>query len=560
MSECVPFNYPEDTTWLSDCLQGKFKGLEKAARIYNTSMEQPMYFRLVILELMENLTTDDEILHKNSLWMLSKLVEEQHNYQFMSPTIQILINSLQSKNIAIRYFSLKMVNQILSSYYPQFKDALPQMVSNLKHSNSKIKLLASSIVTQYMEIDPNAMESAIKLLVQGLRDNDIEIREVSIRALLRINQHVDQVVQSIMESFQDEKFRIDMVSHIFNFIKESPVKVLEALRKTLQDKDEKIRENSIIFMHQIAQTKYADSLVKAVPELLDALTDKNKMVHRTAARILYIISKISADSLSKGINKFVQLLKIKNKQLLSYFIFILVQMLKYFPDELNEQMDLLIELLEKTQPAEEIDPEIEIINTISLSTLLRYKNEFARALSLAQECATKYRVEKTIFELHLFIGYTHYYLENYSDAIQAFLKAESAHKLEDYYTATLATLMIAFNFALLRLFDSCLDYKNDAEKYFEQAKVRSSEMQVKKLQAFMDFIKGIADQNFKNAQSNLISYQTLDPFKNLFDRNLNVIDIKNAKKVEKFFEESQQIRAELEKNTTNREAHKNDDI
>lgn len=549
----MPFNYTEDTAWLSDCLQGKYRGLEKAARIYNTSIEHPMYFRLVILELMENLTTNDEILHKNSLWMLSKLVEEQHDYRFISPTIQILISSLQSKNMAIRYFSLKIVNQILSSYYPQFKEALPQILNSLKQSNTKIKLLTAAIITQYMEIDPNAMESAIKLLVQGLRDSDTEIREVSIKALLRINQHVEQVVQSIMESFQDEKFRIDMVSHIFNFIKESPIKVLEALRKTLQDKDEKVRENSIIFLHQIAQTKYEDSLVKVVPELLIALSDKNKIVHRTAARILYIISKTSAYSLSEGITKFIQLLKVKNKQLLSYFIYILVQMLKYFPDELNGQMDLLIELLKKTHPAEEIDPEVEIINTLSLCILLRYKNEFAHSLNLAQECITKYQLERTIFELHLFIGYTHYYLENYSDAIQAFLKAEGAYKIEDYYTSTLATLMIAFNFALLRLFKSCVDYKNDAEKYFEKAKMRSSETQVKKLQTFMDFIQGIANQNFKNAQTNLISYQSLDPIKNLFDRNLNVIDIKNAKKVERSFEESQQILAELEKTTFNEE-------
>ena len=549
----MPFNYPEDTTWVSECLQGKYKGLEKAARIYNISLEQPMYFRLVILELMENLTTNDEILHKNSLWMLSKLVEEQpkDKYQFVSPTVQILIASLQSKNLAIRYFSLRIVNQILQSYYPQFKDALPSIVNNLKHSNSKIKLLAASIITQYMEIDPNAMESAIKLLIQGLKDSELEIRDLSIRALLRINQHVDQVVQSIMESFQDEKFRIDMVSHIFNFIKENPLKVIEALRKTVQDKDEKVRENSILFMHQIAQTKYADNLMKVVPELIDALSDKNKMIHRTSARVLQIISKTSAHLMSEGIPRFIQLLKVKNKQIGSYFINILVNMLKHFPDELSEKIDSLIELLEKTQDAEESDPEIEIMNTISLCTLLRYKNEFTRALSLAQECGKKYSFERTIYDLHLFIGFTHYYLENYSDAIQAFLKAESAHKIEDYYTATLATLMIAFNFALLRTFQSSIDYMNDAVKHLEAAKTRCSEIQLKKLQFLLDFIKGIATQNFKNAQTNLISYQSLDPPRNLFDRNLNVIDLKNSKKVEQFYAESQQILAKLEKNQPN---------
>ena len=90
--------------WVSECLQGKYKGLEKAARVYTAALEQPMYFRVVILELMENLTSGDNIVRKNSLWMLSQIVDERYQYDFMSPTIQILISALREKNQALRYF------------------------------------------------------------------------------------------------------------------------------------------------------------------------------------------------------------------------------------------------------------------------------------------------------------------------------------------------------------------------------------------------------------------------------------------------------------------------
>ena len=200
--------------WVSECLQGKYKGLEKAARIYTAALEQPMYFRLVILELMENLTSGDQVMRKNSLWMLSQMVEERYQYDFMSPTIQILIASLREKNQAMRYFTLRIINRIASDYYTQFKEALPQIVDHLRDSSSKIKSLAAAITTQFIEVESNAMANAIEYLVKALKDRDLEIREVAIKGLLRIDLHVDQVVQAIMESFQDEEFRNDMIRHV----------------------------------------------------------------------------------------------------------------------------------------------------------------------------------------------------------------------------------------------------------------------------------------------------------------------------------------------------------
>lgn len=545
--------YSNDLMWLTECLEGKYKALEKAAKIYQVSMEQPMYFRLVILELMENLTGGDFTVRRNSLWMLSKLVEEHRDYRFISPTIQILISSLDDKNQSIRYFTVKIINEIVGAYYDQFKQAIPRIVNNIKDSSSKIKLFTAAIITQFMEIDPNAMESAIKLLVQALKENDLEVRELAIKALLRINLHVDKVIESIMELFHEESFRIDMMSHIFDFIKQNPEDAIEALKKTIKNKDDKVRENSIVFLHQIAETKFASDLVKVVPELLTAITDKNKIVHRTAARILFLISKENAQSLLRGIPKFKQFLKIKNKQLVSFFIYILVQLMKYFSDELSDQVDPLKKLLEKSQDWEDADSEVEIINAISLCTLIRYENQIAESLNIAQSCVKNHPFEKGIHELELFIGYTHYYLEDYSDAIQAFLKAETAYKREDYYTATIANIMVAFNFALLRTFKSSLDYKKDAEKYFELAKDRVSTHKIQKIQFLMDFINAIATHDFTKAQNTLLSYHALDPVKHPFERKLQILDLNNVKKVNKFYLETQKILEEMKKNGSNQE-------
>ena len=539
--------------WVSDCLQGKYKGLEKAAQIYNASLEQPIYFRLVILELLENLTSGDETIRKNSLWMLTNIVEEQHEYSFMSPTVQILISSLQEKNQAIRYFTLKIINQITSSYYEEFRSALPQIANNLKHSSSKLKLLAAAIITQFIEIDSNLMESVIGLLVQALKSKDLEIREVAIRALLHMDQHVDQVVQSIMESFQDDQFRTDMIKHIFDFIKHSPVKVIDALRNTIKKKDNIIRQNSIIFLHQIAESKHVDEVIRVIPELIKTLTDKNKIIRRTATRILYLLSKNNARSLYQGIDKFIQHLKIKNRQLLTYFIHILIHMLKYFPNELSNQIDPLIKILEKSREWEEVEPEITIINVISLCSLYRYKNQFALALNIAQDCVREYKFDKAIFEVYLFLGYTHYYLGDYSDSIQAFLKAETAHKRDDYYTATIATIMIAFNFALLRTFDSSFDYKKDAEKYYTLAKDRVSIHQSQKLQFLMDFISAIATHDFETAQSALQSYHEVLSVSHPFDQKLQLINLENVRKVKKYYEEAQEILEDLKKNNSDEE-------
>ncbi|MFX1294409.1 MAG: HEAT repeat domain-containing protein [Promethearchaeota archaeon] len=546
----MPINKEKDYTWLSDCINGKYKGLEKPAQIYNASIRQSLYFRLVILELMENLTSGNEEVRKNSLWMLSKIVEEQSDYKFMSPTIQILIYSLQEKNQIICYYSLKIVNEIASHYYDQFKEALPQIVENLNRSSFKIKILTAAIITQFMETESNAIQSAIKFLIQALHDKDLETREITIKALLRIDQHIDQVVQSIMESFNDEKFRIKMTKYIFEFIKREPAKVIEGLRITLKNKDDKIRANSILFMQQISLTKHAFELERAVPELLDAITDKVKVVHRTAMTILYLISKDQAQLLKEGIARFIRFLKVKDKQLLTYNIYILVQLLKYFPDELYDRIEQLITILEKSLTWENTIPEIRIVNTLSLCSLLRYKNQFTRILNLSQECVRTYSLERSIFEMYIFIGYTHYYLENYSDSIEAFLKAENARKVGDNYIATIANSMIAFNFALLRLFKSCSDYKNDALKYFEAAKDHISLRQSQKLQYLISFIDAVANQSFKKAQRAIHSYHELEPVKNQFDQQLHLINLKNLRKVKKFYLESQEILTELENNET----------
>lgn len=533
--------------WVSDCLQGKYKGLEKAARIYTASLEQPMYFRLVILELMENLTSGDQVVRKNSLWMLTQVVDEQRDYMFMSPTIQILISSLGEKNQAIRYYSLKIINQIASTYYDQFKGALPQIVNNLKDSSSKIKMVTAAIITQFIEADSNAMESAIGLLVQALKDKELEIREMAIKALLRVDQHVDKVVQAILELFQDEDFRSRMIRHILEFIKRKPESVVDALRITIKNKDENIRENSIIFMHQISESKHIYELSRAVPELLNALNDKNKLVHRTATRILYLISKQNPQSLYRGKKQFIQLLKIKNKQLITYFIYILVQLIKHFPDDLSDQVEPLIKILENSREWEDVEPETEIINIISLCTLARLNNEFAYALNLAQDCVRKFGLDRNIYELYLFIGHTHYYLGNYSDSIQAYLKAETAHKRDDYYTATIASIMIAFNFALLRTFNSCLDYMKDAEKYYEIAEDRISLRKFQELQTLMDFIKALCNHDFESAESTLKFYQNFVPARHPLERKFQLIDLKNVRKVKKFYLETREFLEDLKK-------------
>ncbi len=533
--------------WVSECLQGKYKGLEKAARIYTASLEQPMYFRLVILELMENLTSGDQTMRKNSLWMLSKMVEERYKYDFMSPTIQILISSLREKNQPIVYYSLKIINQIAKAYYDQFRVAIPDVSIHLRDSSAKIKSLSAAIITQFIEADSNAMASAIEYLVKALRDRELEIREVAIKGLLRIDQHVDQVVQAIMESFQDEQFRENMIRYIFDFIKENPESVIEALRITIKNKDDQIRENSIIFLHQIAESRSVSEVSKAVPELLKTLNDKSRIIRRTATRILYLISKEDARALYRGADKFIQFLKIKNRQLVTYFMYMLVQLLKFFPDELANQVEPLIKLLEKSREWEELEPEIEIINIISLCTLYRYENQAALALNLAQDCARKYSHNRGIYELFLFLGYTHFYLGNFSDSIQAFLKAESAQKREDFYTATLATIMIAFNFALLRTFSSSLDYMHDVERYYSQTKDRLSTHKTQKLNYLLDFTRGLASRDFDQAESALQAYHEFIAAKHPFEQKVRLIDLNNVRKVKKFYQETQEILEDLKK-------------
>jgi len=543
----------KDIHWLDDCLAGKYRGLDKAARVYNAALRQPLYFRMVILELMENLTSGNEEVRRNSLWMLSKIVDERTDYNFMSPTIQILSYAITEKNNAICYYASRIINEIAGTYFNEFKSALPRIAENLNRSSSKIKLVTASIISQFMETEPNAMATALRVLVQALKEKEPEIREVAIKALLRIDQHVDQVVQAIMESFGDENFRSRMIKHIFAFIKRNPGKVIKGLCVAIKSKDEKIRTNAIIFMHQVALTKHSFEVVKAVPELLDAISDKNKIIRRTAMLILYNIAKINPKSLYRGIEKFLKFLKTKNKILLTYDIYILVRLIKYFPDDLDEQIDPLIKRLEKSLLLEETTPEIEIINTLSICHLLRYKNELTRVLNLAQECAKNYSLEKSIYELHLFIGYTHYYLENYSDAIQAFLKCESAGKKGDYVTTAVANIMIAFIFALVRSFKSCLDYKNDAVEYFELAKDHISDQEVHRLQLLLKFIEAIASQEFQKAETSLKAYQALDPVKHPYDRKLQLIDLFNIKKVEKYYKESQEIMTELKRDDTESE-------
>ena len=151
------------------------------------------------------------------------------------------------------------------------------------------------------------------------------------------------------------------------------------------------------------------------------------------------------------------------------------------------------------------------------------------------------------------MGYTHYYLENYSDAIQAFLKADNARKKGDNFIATVANVMIAFNFALMRSFESVLDYKKDAENYYALAKDHVTLKQYQKLQCLVDLINAIANQEFKKAQYMLQSYHALEPVKHSFDQGLHLIDLKNVRKIKKYNIESQEILKKLKKDDSEEE-------
>ena len=127
------------------------------------------------------------------------------------------------------------------------------------------------------------------------------------------------------------------------------------------------------------------------------------------------------------------------------------------------------------------------------------------------------------------------------------MKAESAYKKEEYYIATIATIMIAFNFALLRTFNSSLDYTQDAKKYFLQAKEGLSTFKTQTIHFLFEFINALANHNFEIAQSALKSHQEYISTRHPFEQRTHLIDLKNVRKVKKYYHETQQILAELKK-------------
>ena len=99
----------------------------------------------------------------------------------------------------------------------------------------------------------------------------------------------------------------------------------------------------------------------------------------------------------------------------------------------------------------------------------------------------------------------------------------------------------------LRTFNSSIDYAKDAVKYYELAKDRISSRKAQKLSFLIDFINALTTQNFDTAQSTLHAYHELISTAHTIEQNFQLIDLKNVRRVKKFYAETQQILASLKK-------------
>ena len=191
--------------------------------------------------------------------------------------IRFLTHQLSDKDAAIRSQAAKQ----LGTFHHQAREAVYPLIEVLSDESRYVRRNAAFALGQ---IGEGAGES-VPALIQTLEDSDWTVRANATFALGGIGESAKAAVPFLITAIDDVNWEVS-VNAVKSLGQIGPVasSAVPALSNALRSENEMIRNNAVLALAEIGQT--------AIPTLIGALKDTDKIVRRSAAFSMSRIDKL----------------------------------------------------------------------------------------------------------------------------------------------------------------------------------------------------------------------------------------------------------------------------
>lgn len=166
---------------------------------------------------------------------------------------------------------------------------LPLIEERFEHGDARLRRL---LVGCLGWIGPKARD-AVPLLIRGLNDESVDVRNASVFALRLIGPVAEETVPLLIGLFEQEEVRYNRsaLTAALGFIgKNKPELVVPVLRKLLTDDETMVRINAAEGLGYLAS-----QATTALPGLIQALRDRDHVVRLESAKALGLIGLDATD-------------------------------------------------------------------------------------------------------------------------------------------------------------------------------------------------------------------------------------------------------------------------
>ncbi len=188
--------------------------------------------------------------------------------------VPYLIPLLKDKDTEVR----QHVSWALACIAPEGKEALPAIYKALNDEDYKVRAYAVVALGRFGPQEPGS----IKVLPKMLADKNAKVRKDAAQAIKRVGVKTEEAMDALLLALKDEdpgvrKYSREAIEKLGIESREE----IEAVAALLNNKNDKVREEAIDILVDIAPRA-----ASALPEVIDALKDEDRIVRYKAKKLL----------------------------------------------------------------------------------------------------------------------------------------------------------------------------------------------------------------------------------------------------------------------------------
>ncbi len=214
---------------------------------------------------MTKLLTDDSVQVRREAAMALGMVGKD-----AASAVPQIAQALDDEQMAVRYGAVFA----LGSLGPAARSAVSALQAQLKSDDEFMKVQAAWALAKINDQDPAAMNTAVKVLTQGITSKDAAVRRAAVRALLDLKPGPAKVLPALRAAIDAADPVI--VGEALDAIAEAGAPALPGIIAALKIKLSRGRAAAIL-------GRMGSKAAKAVPALTEALADERPGVRREVA-------------------------------------------------------------------------------------------------------------------------------------------------------------------------------------------------------------------------------------------------------------------------------------